>query len=191
MNSVQTAIASLICGLIGGIVGQTFVGATQRSATFETVRVTKSLLVSADAAGSKGCRMASDGTMTATGGLVANQVRGNLIVGRALLASLEATRQTLQQQHIAAELTATADRGGGLVIRSRDGAFCPAEGPPTKGFETVVGFEGDGNAPAIYTQNIAEGRQGRSFVVCMKPRPAQPQRPETAAAQQTSPSPAR
>jgi hypothetical protein len=73
-------------GLIGGVVGRYVLPDNLKSATFETetVRITKGLTVAADASTEKGCRISADGTVTATGGLVANQVRGNIIIGHSL-----------------------------------------------------------------------------------------------------------
>lgn len=141
-----------------------------KTTTFDTVRVTKELIVAPDGISEKGCRLAADGTVTATGGLIANQVRGNLIVGRSLLASLNATQESLENQQIAAEITASPAAGGGLVLRSQNGLFCPSKGRASQGFETFVGFNPEGGVPSIYTQDIALGPQGRSFFVCMKPK---------------------
>jgi len=79
--------------------------------TFETIRVTKDLLVPPDVTTDKGCRIRADGTITATGGFVAHQIRGNLIVGRSILASTNATQQALDNQKIAVEIFANEDRG--------------------------------------------------------------------------------
>ena len=172
--------ASLICGLIGGIIGNWIMLPNRNTATFETIRVTKDLLVSPDATMDKGCRISADGTITATGGFVAHQIRGNLIVGRSILASTNATQQTLDNQKIAVEISANEDRGGELILRNRDGILCPAQGPVTKGFATFLGFNKTNNAPAIYTQDISLGAQGRAFVVCAKPKPASKLELETA-----------
>lgn len=182
MNAKWLLPASLLCGLIGGMVGHWIIpGQDQKTATFETVRVTKDLIVAPDGSADKGCRVSAEGTVTATGGLVANQIRGNLIVGRSLLATLNATQQSFEQQQIAVEMTANADRGGELILRNREGLFCPANGPAAQGFETFVGFDKTNHSPAIYMQNISQGAQGRAFVVCAKPqqRPANQQQ-ETA-----------
>ena len=185
MNAKWLLPASLICGLIGGMVGQWIIpsGQNQKSVTFETVRVTKDMIVAPSDLPDRGCRLAADGTITATGGLVANQIRGNLIVGRSLLATLNATQQSLDQQQIAAELTANPESGGGLLLRSREGILCPANGPTAQGFETFVGFDKSSHSPSMYTQNIAQGPPGRAYLVCMTPKPksSQPQsQPETA-----------
>jgi hypothetical protein len=163
--------ASLICGLIGGMLGNWMMPDRRNSATFETVRITKELFVVPGSTTDKGCRLSADGTVTATGGLIANQVRGNVIVGRSILASLNATQQSLENQEIAAEITANADRGGELILHNRDAVFCPAKGPVAKGHATFIGFDkNDNHAPAIYTQDIGQGVQGRAFVVCAKPK---------------------
>ncbi len=182
--------ASLICGLIGGMIGQWIIppGQNQKSVTFETVRVTKDLIVTPSDSPEKGCRLGADGTITATGGLVANQVRGNLIVGHSLLATLNATRQSLDQQQIAAELTANPECGGGLLLRSREGILCPANGPAVQGFETFIGFDKSSHGPAIFTQNIAQGPQGRAYVVCATQQPKSPQPQPDTASQTNQPS---
>lgn len=171
VNPKHLIPACLVCGLVGGILGQWLVSMCQKTATFDTVRVTKELVVAPEGTTEKGCRLATDGTITATGGLIANQVRGNLIVGRSLLASLNATQESLENQQIAAEITASPNAGGGLVLRSQNGLFCPSKGRATQGFETVVAFNPEGGVPSIYTQDITQGPQGRSFFVCMKPKP--------------------
>lgn len=177
MNAKWLLPASLICGLIGGMIGQWILPGKPESTsvTFESVRVTKDLVVAPANSPDKGCRMAVDGTITATGGLVANQVRGNLIVGRSILATLNATQQSLEQQQIAAEITANPDRGGELIIRNREGLFCPVNGPAVQGYETFIGFDKNNHIPTIFTQNIAQGQQGRAYVVCMAPKAAKPQ----------------
>lgn len=145
---------------------------TPKAATFETVQVTRELVVASSGKPEVGVRLVGDGTVTATGGLMGNQVRGNLIVGRSLIASLNATQQTLENQQIVAELKATPDRGGAMILRNPSGVFCPAKGPVTQGYETFVGFDRERGMPSIYTQDVAQGPQGRSFFVCMKPKPA-------------------
>jgi hypothetical protein len=176
--------ASLLCGLVGGMAGHWVIPSSldPKTATFETVRVTKDLIVAPDATTDKGCRIAAEGTITATGGLVANQIRGNLVVGRSILATLNATQQSLDQQQIAVEMTANADRGGELVIRNREGLLCPAAGPAKQGFETFIGFDKTNHSPAIFMQNNGQGDAGRAFVVCAKPQQRQPaqQHQETA-----------
>jgi hypothetical protein len=176
---LPSVVLPLCFGLVGGVVGRYVLPDNPKSATFETVRITKGLIVAPDASTEKGCRICSDGTVTATGGLVANQVRGNIIIGRSLLASLNATQESLDNQQIAAEMSATADRGGLLVLRNREGNFCPAKGPVSQGYETFVGFDKDRGQPSIYTQNIAQGPVGQSFFVCVKPRQNE-QSPRTA-----------
>lgn len=184
--------AALLVGMIGGMIGQ-WIMPGPKSATFETVQVTKELIVAPSAQREAGCRLASDGTVTATGGLLANQVRGNLIVGHSLIASLNATQQSLDNQQIVAELTATPDRGGAMVLRSQSGVFCPSKGPANQGYETFVGFDRERGMPSIYTQDITQGAQGRSFFVCMKPQPAtaQPDNMNQARAEPAQPRPQR
>jgi hypothetical protein len=172
--------AALLCGLLGGMIGSWLMPHAQNSATFETVRVTKDLVIAPNLIAEKGCRISADGTVTATGGLVANQIRGNLIVGRSLLASVNATQQTLENQLISVEIGAHEDRGGEIVLHNRDAAFCPSKGPAKKGFATYLGFDKGNQAPAIFTQDIAQGPQGRAFVVCAKPKPADKAEQETA-----------
>ena len=169
-QTLLSVVLSLCSGLVGGVVGRYVLPDNPQSATFETVRITKGLIVAPDASTEKGCRLSADGTVTATGGLVANQVRGNIIIGRSLIASLNATQESLENQQIAAEMSATADRGGLLVLRNREGNFCPAKGPVSQGYETFIGFDKDKGQPSIYTQNIAQGPLGQSFFVCVKPR---------------------
>jgi hypothetical protein len=186
-----SVVLSSCCGLLGGAVGRYALPDKSQSPTFETVRITKGLFVAPDAKSETGCRILPDGTVTATGGLMANQVRSNVIVGRSLLASLNATQDSLQNQQIAVEISAAADRGGVLVLRNREGNFCPAKGPAGQGYETFVGFDKDNGAPSIYTQNIAQGPLGQSFFVCLKPKQAeQPletaSQTNTAAPQQSS-----
>jgi len=67
-----------------------------------------------------------------------------------------------------------------LILRNRDGILCPAQGPATKGFATFLGFNKTNSAPAIYTQDISQGAQGRAFVVCAKLKPASKPELETA-----------
>jgi hypothetical protein len=184
MNPKWSLPASLVCGLIGGILGNYLMqeDMTRKSATFETVRVTKELVVAGEGSPEKGCRVSSDGAVTATGGLIANQVRGNLIVGRSLLATLNSTQQALEQQQIAAEITANPDRGGELIIRNREGVFCPLQGPSKQGFETFIGFDKNSHIPTIFTQHIGQGPQGRAYVVCMTPKADKPATPNASAA---------
>jgi hypothetical protein len=173
MNFKQTlpsVVLSLCAGLTGGVASRHLLPDNPQSATFETVRITKGLVVAPDATSEKGCRISSDGTVTATGGLIANQVRGNVVIGRSLIASLNATQDSLENQQIAGEMSATADRGGLLALRNRDGTFCPARGPASQGYETFVGFDKEKGQPSIYTQDIAQGPLGQSFFVCMKPK---------------------
>jgi hypothetical protein len=169
-QTLLSVVLPLCFGLIGGVVGHYVLPDNPKSATFETVRISKELVVAPDSSTEKGCRISSDGSVTATGGLVANQVRGNIIIGRSLLASLNSTQESLENQQIAAEMSATVDRGGLLVLRNREGNFCPAKGPVSQGYETFVGFDRDKGQPSIYTQNIAQGPLGQSFFVCVKPR---------------------
>lgn len=184
MNAKSLIPISLVSGLIGGVLGSWVMSAWQSSATFETVRVTKDLIVAPAGENEKGCRLSPNGTITATGGMVANQVRGNLVVGNSLIASLNATQQTLENQQIVAQMTAIPDRGGELVLRSRDGVFCPGVGPVVRGYETVLGFNKDNSTPTLYTRNVAQGEQGRAFLLCAKPKPQQQQQQPDAAAQQ-------
>jgi hypothetical protein len=160
----------LCFGLIGGVVGRYVSPARPESATFETVLITKGLVVAPDASSEKGCRLSPDGTVTATSGLIANQVRGNVVMGHSLIASLNATQDSLENQQIAAEMSANTERGGLLVLRNREGNFCPAKGPVSKGYETFVGFDKNQGMPSIYTQNLAQGPQGLAFFVCVKPK---------------------
>jgi hypothetical protein len=192
MNAKWLLPTSLLCGLIGGMIGHWLIPDVQdqKTATFETVQVTKNLIVSADASADKGCRISAEGTITATGGLVANQVRGNLIVGHSLLATLNATQQSLEQQQIAVEMTANADRGGELILRNREGLFCPVRGPAKQGFETFLGFDKNNQTPSLFIHNIAQGPQGRAFVACvpeeslLKARTSNPQQATVSQANQ-------
>lgn len=77
-QALLSVVLPLCCGLVGGVVGRYALPDNPQSPTFETVRITKGLIVAPDASTEKGCRISADGTMTATGGLVANQVRGNM-----------------------------------------------------------------------------------------------------------------
>jgi hypothetical protein len=178
-QTLLSVVLPLCFGLVGGVIGRYVLPGSPRSATFETVQITKGLIVAPDGSSEKGCRISAEGTVTATGGLVANQVRGNVIIGRSLLASLNATQESLENQQIAAEISGSADRGGRLVLRNREGNFCPAKGPVSQGYETFVGFDKDKGLPSIYTQNIAQGPSGQSFFVCVKPRQTE-QSPRTA-----------
>lgn len=172
--------AALFCGFLGGAAGNWCMSQCHRSATFETVRVTKDLLVAPLETPDKGCRVSADGAVTATGGLVANQVHGNVIVGRTILASANATQQRLENQEIAVEISAGSERGGEIVIRNRDSVFCPAKGPIAKGYVTFIGFDKNNQMPAIYTHDVGQGPQGRAFVVCAKPKTAAEPDPTTA-----------
>jgi hypothetical protein len=172
---------SLLCGFVGGVLGHWVVPGS-KTATFETVQVTRELIVTPKGQPEQGCRLVADGTVTATGGLIGNQIRGNLIVGRSLMASLNATQQTLDNQLIVAEISANPARGGTLVLRNQNGIYCPSRGKATQGYETFMGFDGERGVPAFYIQDIAQGPQGRAFFVCTKPQP-----PTQQQAQKTSP----
>ena len=166
---------SLLCGFVGGVLGH-WVVPGPKTATFETVQVTRELIVTPKGQPEQGCRLLADGTVTATGGMIGNQIRGNLIVGRSLMASLNATQQTLDNQLIMAEISANPGRGGTLVLRNQNGIYCPSRGKATQGYETFIGFDGDRGVPSIYIQDIAQGPQGRAFFLCTKPQsPTQPQ----------------
>jgi hypothetical protein len=178
-------VLPLTFGLLGGVAGRFITPAFgPKSATFETVHVTNSLIVSPDAS-EKGCRMSSDGTVVATGGVVAHQVRGDLVIGRSLVASLNPTKDSLENQQIAGEMSATADRGGLLVLRNQEANLCPAKGPVSRGYETFLGFDKDKGTPSIYTQDIAQGPMGQSFFVCVKPKQGE-SKPQTANATNAS-----
>lgn len=187
MNAKWLIPASLFCGVLGGMLGSWIMPDNQQSATFETVRVTKDLFVAPNLITEKGCRISADGTVTATGGLIANQVRGNVIIGHSLFASMNATQQSLENQEIAAEITANEDRGGELILRNRDGVLCPAKGPVNKGFATVLGFDKNNRVPTLFTQDLGQGPQGRAYVVCAKPKPAAKPEQENTASQVNQP----
>ena len=162
--------ASLICGLIGGMIGHMLFSALPEDAEFKTVTVTDSLVIAPEADSEAGCRLSADGTVMATGGLVANQVRGNLIAGQSIVASLNATQQPLENQLILAELTASPAQGGMLIVRDLRGVKCPANGDIKEGFATFVGYDEKTGAPAMFVQDIAKGPAGRGLAVFALPK---------------------
>jgi hypothetical protein len=179
MNTKSVLLVSLTsglaCGFVGGLLACWVMSPDGKSATFETVRITKDLFVAPASAPEKGCRLDAGGTIVASGGLVANQIRGNLIVGQSVMATFNATQQSLDQQQIAAVMTANPELGGGLMLRSPEGIFCPAKGPSKQGFETFIGFDKASHAPAMFTQNNALGQEGRAYMICAAPKAKGPQ----------------
>jgi len=167
MRTIAIAcVCSLVCGLAGGAGGAWFFGGSSGGdATFETLKVTKGILIQSGEAEGQGCKLLADGTATLTGGLIANQVRGQIFSGQNFLASTNPVNATLGDQQVMAQMTADPKSGGQIIARNRDATLIPAKGMQPQGSMAVIAFNAANGRPEIFTHDLAAGDLGRAFML--------------------------
>ncbi len=170
----SVSVVSFVFGLLGGTLGAWLFSGNESDPTFKTVTVTDSLIVKTEDSTGAGCKLLPDGTATLTGGLIANQVRGQVFSGQSFLASTNPLSATLGDQKVMAQMTADPNSGGQLIARSREATLVPAQGAPALGNMAVIAFNRQNGKAEIFTQDVAAGDAGRSFMLSMRPRAAQP-----------------
>ncbi len=179
MNAKQlvavTSASSLLCGLLGGVLGAWLVSGSGGDVTFKTVTITDGLLVKADDSEGPGCKLLPDGTATLTGGLIAHQVRGQVFSGQTFFASTNPVNATLGDQQVMAQMTADPNTGGQLIARSREATLVPAKGQVARGNMAVIAFSPQNGKAEIFTQDLTDPKTGRAYMmaVSQKPQPQQ------------------
>ena len=170
----------LVCILcvFGGLLGASiFSTAPETNPTFESVTITEDLVVASGCKEGAGCRMRPDGTLTATKGLLTNQIRGQVVSAQSSLASTNPLNASLDDQQILAQMVADPRSGGRLVALNLDAAMVPSQGPPPRGTSACIGFHPGSGRPEIFTQDLARGEAGKSFVLSVRPGAHAPRAP--------------
>ncbi len=109
------------------------------------------------------CRM-KDGSVDASRAVTAAQLRAGAVLVQTVLASDRPTSGPLEEQRVLAELAATPETGGVLILRNREGAFVPGGPGVREGCAIYFGYDDQGR-PLAYVQDVARGAAGRSFLV--------------------------
>ncbi len=180
----------LVCAsaLAGGVFGGwLFSPGENRNPTFETVTVTKNLLVAQGPESEAGCRMFPDGTLSVSKGLLASQIRSQILASQTILASTNPLSASFDQQKIMAQMTADPRSGGKFLALNVDATLVPAQGAPAKGSVACIRFHPENGRPEVFTHDLAQGEQGKSFMLAYKqndPRTAEAPRAAEAPVQQ-------
>ena len=162
----------LVCvhAFAGGVVGGWYFAPSENAnPTFETVTVTDGLWVAKSRESAAGCRLGSDGTVTASQGMLANQIRASVIGAQSILASSNPLSASFDDQQILAQMTADPQAGGKIIALSPDAALVPAAGAPKKGMAACIRFHPQSGQPELFTHDLARGESGKSYMVAYKP----------------------
>ncbi len=177
MNSKLALPVVCVFALLGGVFGGwLFSNGENPNPTFESVTVTKDLIVASpdnmDSETGAGCRLRPDGTLTVTKGLLANQIRGQVIAAQSVLASANPLHASFDEQQIMAQMTADPKSGGKFVALNLDATLVPVRGASPKGSATCIRFHPENGRPEIFTHDLTLGEQGKSFMLSHNAKPA-------------------
>ena len=165
--------------MLGGLLGAwLFSRGENPNPTFESVTITKDLVVASGDGKGAGCRLRPDGTLTVTKGLLANQIRAQVISAQSVLASTNPLGASFDNQKILAQMTADPRSGGKIIALNLDATLVPAQGPSARGNVACIRFHPDNGRPEIFTHDLARGETGKSFMLSV--RAGEPARRESA-----------
>lgn len=154
------------CAFVGGLLGSwLFSPKAELNPTFETVTVTGDLVVTDDEEQGAGCRLRADGTVTASQGVLANQVRAKVIAAQSILASTNPTTASFDHQQIMVQMTADPQSGGKVVAVNREATLIPSADAAQQGSAACIRFHPDNGRPEIFTHDLARGEVGKSYMV--------------------------
>ncbi len=171
-HAVSRNVGSLLlvcgCAWLGGSSGG-WLFSPGEHARFETVHVTGNFVVGADAQQGEGCRLLPCGTLTATRGIMANQIRGQVVSCQSLFAATNPLSASFDDQEILAQIVADPQSGGRIVALNRAATLVPRRGAPTGGQAARIRFHPQNGAPEVFTHDLAQGEAGKAFMLSMRP----------------------